>query len=627
MTPSLPTPRRGRRFFVGLPALFLAATLPLTAQEELARSRAPGMGTGGATASAAAVDPQVMHGLNYRLVGPTQGGRVTAVAGHRAHPGTFYMGATGGGVWKTTDWGVTWLPVSDGYLATGSIGAIRVAPSNPDRVYVGTGSDGIRSNVILGRGAYRSDDAGATWQSIGLREVGQIGAVEIHPRDPDVAFAAALGNPFRKNEDRGLYRTRDAGRTWDRVLFTSDSVGAIDVELHPTNPDVVYASMWRGERKPWSIISGMEESAREDGIWRSEDGGDSWEYVSLGLPSGLIGKIDFAVTPADPDRVYALVETKEPDEGLYRSDDAGRSWRLVSNHGPLMDRPFYYTNVDVDPTDADRVWVSATQFWFSDDGGESWERRSTPHGDNHDLWINPDDPRIMVQSNDGGAVVTRDGGETCRPASTSPRPSSTPWIWTTDSPAGCTRASRTTERPSWFPRTGRRRSFRDGPAGWTPPGARRGRPFPNPGSRTSSTPTARDASGATTGPPGRKSSTTWVPPTCTAPTPPSWNTASSASCPSRCRPTTRGSCTTHHPGRHRRGALLDPLRPRGVASRGGGDLDRFQRRARPCDPGRGRHLDRRHSSGGGARGSGAEHRSVPPRARDDLHRLLPVPAR
>jgi photosystem II stability/assembly factor-like uncharacterized protein len=200
----------------------------------------------------------------------------------------------------------------------------------------------------------------------------------------------------------------------------SDSVGAIDIEIHPTDPDVIYAAMWRGERKPWTIISGMEESAREDGIWRSEDGGDSWEYVMLGLPSGLIGKIDFAVTPAAPDRVYALVETNEPDEGLYLSEDRGRTFELVSNHRPLMDRPFYYTNVDVDPTDPDVIYVSATQFWRSMDGGATWERRRTPHGDNHDLWINPDDPRIQVQSNDGGANVTRDGGETWSTQSNQP---------------------------------------------------------------------------------------------------------------------------------------------------------------------------------------------------------------
>jgi photosystem II stability/assembly factor-like uncharacterized protein len=364
-----------------------------------------------AQARQAVLDDGVFNGLRYRLVGPTRGGRVTAVAGHRAHPSAFYMGPTGGGVWKTEDWGLSWYPIMDDVLETGSIGAIRVAPSDPNVVYVGTGSDGIRSNVIVGRGVYRSDDAGESWRFLGLRESGQIGAVEIHPDDPDVAWVAALGDPFGKNDMRGVFRTRDGGATWDKVLFTSDSVGAIDLEIHPTDPDVLYASMWRGERKPWTIISGMEESAREDGVWRSENGGDTWEYVPLNLPSGLIGKIDFAVSAAAPDRVYAVVETLEPEEGLYRSDDAGRSWRLVSNHGPLMDRPFYYTNVDADPTDADVVYVSATQFWKSTDAGRTWERRNTPHGDNHDLWINPDDPRIMVQSNDGGTNVTRDGGE------------------------------------------------------------------------------------------------------------------------------------------------------------------------------------------------------------------------
>ncbi len=361
------------------------------------------------------------EGVGYRLVGPTRGGRATAVAGHRAHPETFYMGATGGGVWKTDDWGVTWRPISDGYFATGSIGAITVAPSDPDVVWVGTGSDGLRSNVIVGRGMYRSIDAGATWTHVGLEEAGQIGAVIVHPDDPDVAWAAAQGDPFGKNDVRGVFHTRDGGATWEQQLFVSDSVGVIDMEMHPTDPDVLYAGAWRGERKPWTIISGMEEDAREDGIWRSLDGGETWEYAYIGLESNLIGKIDLAVSAADPDRVYALVETKEPEEGLYRSDDRGATWRLVSGgFQPIMDRPFYYTNVDADPTDADKVWVSATQFWYSDDAGATFERRNTPHGDNHDLWINPDDPMIMVQSNDGGSNVTRDGGRTWSTQSNQP---------------------------------------------------------------------------------------------------------------------------------------------------------------------------------------------------------------
>jgi len=361
------------------------------------------------------------EGVGYRLVGPTRGGRATAVAGHRAHPETFYMGATGGGVWKTDDWGTTWRPISDGYFATGSIGAITVAPSESDVVWVGTGSDGLRSNVIVGKGVYRSIDAGETWTHVGLEDAGQIGAVVVHPDDPDVAWVAAQGDPFGKNDMRGVFHTTDGGATWDHQLFLSDSVGVIDMEMHPTDPNVLYAGAWRGERKPWTIISGMEEDAREDGIWRSLDGGETWEYSYIGLESNLIGKIDFAVSPADPDRVYALVETKEPEEGLYRSDDRGATWRLVSGgFQPIMDRPFYYTNVDADPTDADKVWASATQFWYSEDGGETFERRSTPHGDNHDLWINPDDPTIMVQSNDGGTNVTRDGGRTWSTQSNQP---------------------------------------------------------------------------------------------------------------------------------------------------------------------------------------------------------------
>ncbi len=362
----------------------------------------------------AAIDgpASVFTDLGYRSVGPSRGGRVTAVAGHRAHPHTFYMGAVGGGVWKTENYGMTWVPISDGYLNTGSIGAIRVAGSDPDVIYVGTGSDGIRSNVIMGKGVFRSDDAGETWRYLGLERTGQIGAVEIHPENPDVAYVAALGNAWGKNPERGVYRTTDGGESWDHVLFTSDSVGAIDLELNPEDPDEIYASMWRGERKPWTIISGMEASGREDGIWKSTDGGDTWEYVSEGLPSGLIGKIDLAVTPADPDLVMAVVETTDPNEGVYRSDDRGETWRLTSNQAGLMNRPFYYTNIDIDPVDPDRVFVNNEGFYVSLDGGSTFERRSTPHGDNHDIWVNPDDNDIWVQSNDGGANVTLDGGAT-----------------------------------------------------------------------------------------------------------------------------------------------------------------------------------------------------------------------
>lgn len=363
---------------------------------------------------------ELLSGLDWRMVGPTRGGASTAVAGHPAHPGTFYMGVRGGGgIWKTVNYGIDWQPVSDGFMRTSStIGAIRVAPSDPAVIYAGTGTDGIRSNVIVGQGVYRSTDAGESWDFVGLEDAGQIGAVEIHPEDSDVVFAAALGSPFGPNADRGVYRTRDGGRTWDHVLFVSDSVGAIDLDLHPTDPNTIYAGLWRAVREPWSIISGCDGCG--DGIWKSTDGGDNWRQVTQGLPQGLIGKIDLAVSPDDPDRVYALVEAPEEEEGLYRSDDAGESWRFVAGgrypeSNPyatveLMERPFYYTNVDADPTDADVVYVNNERFFKSTDGGESWTIHPTPHGDNHDMWINPDNPDLFIQANDGGVNVTLDGG-------------------------------------------------------------------------------------------------------------------------------------------------------------------------------------------------------------------------
>jgi photosystem II stability/assembly factor-like uncharacterized protein len=361
------------------------------------------------------VAPTLFQGLRYRNVGPTRGGRVTAVAGVPGRPGEFYLGATGGGVWKTTDWGAGWTNVSDGFFATASIGAIRVAPTRPDLVYVGTGSDGIRSNVIQGRGMYRSTDAGTTWGFIGLRDAGQIGAVEVHPSNPDVVFVAALGQPFAPNPERGVYRSRDGGATWQQVLFVSDSTGAVDLEFAPDNPNTVYAALWRAERKPWTIISG----AREGGAYKSEDGGDTWRRLGGGLPTGLVGKADLAVSPADPNRLYVLIEA-EPGGGLYRSDDRGVSFRLVSTENGLLRRPFYYTNVDADPTDADVVYVNNEGFFRSADGGRTWERRSTPHGDNHDMWIDPSDPDVWIQSNDGGANVTRDGGRTWSTQSNQP---------------------------------------------------------------------------------------------------------------------------------------------------------------------------------------------------------------
>lgn len=352
--------------------------------------------------------PRFFKGLKYRCVGPSRGGRVTAVAGVPSQPSTFYMGSTGGGIWKTTDNGKNWKNISDGYLETGSIGAIRVARSNPDIIYVGTGSDGIRSNVITGRGVYKSSDGGKTWKFIGLRQAGQIGAVEIHPQNPDIVFVSALGHAFGPNPMRGIFRTQDGGKTWEKVLFISEKTGGIDVEFTPDNPEEIYACMWRGERKPWTIISG----GKEGGVFKSSDGGNTWFQLTNGLPEGLVGKSDLAVSPADPNRVYVLMEAPPGKGGVYRSNDRGATFRLVSTKEELLDRPFYYTNIDADPTDADIVYVNSTRFYKSTDGGKTWKRYSTPHGDNHDMWINPHNPDIFIQSNDGGANVTLDGGKT-----------------------------------------------------------------------------------------------------------------------------------------------------------------------------------------------------------------------
>jgi photosystem II stability/assembly factor-like uncharacterized protein len=349
--------------------------------------------------------------LDFRQVGPSRGGRVTAVEGHPAHPHTFYMGGAGGsGVWKTTDHGTTWTNLSDGHgFRSTSIGAIEVADSDTSVVYVGTGTDGIRSNVTTGRGIYKSTDAGESWSFLGLEDAGQIGAVEVHPQNPDRAYVAALGHPFKTNAQRGVFRTTDGGDTWEKVLYQSDSTGAVDLELHPENPDVIYAAMWRGERKPWTIISGARE---EDGLYKSTDGGDTWTEMTNGLPQGLVGKADFAVTPAAPDRVYALVEAPGDQQGLYRSDDRGETWTQVSDKTEIMSRPFYFTNIDAHPQDPDKIFVGNVYYWVSSDGGETFSRKEVTHVDVHDLWINPENPDLRVQGNDGGATVSLDGGTT-----------------------------------------------------------------------------------------------------------------------------------------------------------------------------------------------------------------------
>ncbi len=359
---------------------------------------------------APAQDPSPYAGLQWRNIGPFVGGRVTAVAGHRSQRATYYMGATGGGVWKTTDSGATWANVSDGFFETGSIGAIEVADADPNVLYVGTGSVAIRSNVIEGRGMYKSTDAGRTWSFIGLRDAGQIGSIRVHPTNPNLVYVAVLGTAFGPNETRGVFRSRDGGTTWQKVLFVSPTTGFVNLAMNPSNPGEIYAAAWRGERRPWTIISGGP--AAEGGLYKTTDAGDTWTRLSGGLPAGLIGKIDVDIARTRTTTVYALVEAPGPEGGLYRSDDSGATWRQTSNQPNLLQRPFYYTYVDVDPKDPDTVWVNNLSLLKSTDGGTTWRAVPTPHGDNHGMWINPDAPNFIIQSNDGGANVSTDGGAT-----------------------------------------------------------------------------------------------------------------------------------------------------------------------------------------------------------------------
>jgi photosystem II stability/assembly factor-like uncharacterized protein len=393
-----------RRHIVLSLSLAAAAVVALAAMQTPApRPAAPMM---------AGVDPALFKGLRYRLVGPSRGGRVTTVTGVPSQPRTFYMGVASGGLFRTTDNGATWVPLTDGQVPLGSTGSVAVADSDPNVIYLGTGSDDVRSNVSTGRGMFKSVDAGKTWTFAGLPNTGQIGGVRIHPTDPNTVWVAAQGDAFKANADRGVFKTTDGGATWRKVLYFSDTVGAMDIELQPGNPNVVYAWLSRLERKPWTIISGSTDG----GFYKSTDGGEKFAKISAGLPSELIGKGNIGVSAASPNRVYAFVEAK-PGSGLYRSDDAGQSFAFVNSQpaqiaAQMVYRPFYYDTLGVDPTNADVVYTGAEGFWKSTDGGKTFASMRTPHGDNHDIWINPKDGNIMIQSNDGGANVSTDGGRT-----------------------------------------------------------------------------------------------------------------------------------------------------------------------------------------------------------------------
>lgn len=360
-------------------------------------------------------DPKLYQAMQWRLIGPFRGGRVTAVAGVPSQPLVFYMGATGGGVWKTEDGGMTWRNISDGYFKTGSIGAIAVADSDPNVLYVGTGEACPRGNVSHGDGVYKSTDGGKTWVNVGLRDTRHIARIRIHPQNPDLVYVAALGHVFGPNEERGIFRSKDGGKTWEKILYVDEKTGAIDLAMDPTNPRILYAAFWQVLRQPWTLISGGPGS----GLYKTTDGGDTWTKLTNGLPQGIKGRIGVAVSPARPDRVWAIVEAE--DGGVFRSDDGGRSWRLVNRERKLRQRAWYYSHIYADPKDPDTVYVLNVQFFKSIDGGRTFDITiRAPHGDHHDLWINPNDPQIMINGNDGGANVTFNGGQTWSPQSNQP---------------------------------------------------------------------------------------------------------------------------------------------------------------------------------------------------------------
>jgi len=362
--------------------------------------------SGSEAAEPAKPEEKLFKGLHYRLIGPFRGGRSLTAAGIPGDLTTYYFGATGGGVWKSTDGAMTWSSVFD-HEGTSAIGSLAVANSNPNVLYVGTGEACLRGNISHGDGVYKSLDGGKTWKNVGLRDSRAIGKIIINPANPDIAFVAALGHPYGPNPERGIFRTTDGGKTWEKVLYKDENTGGIDVAFDPHNPNTLFAALWQVRRSPWNMSSGGPGS----GLYRSSDGGTTWKHLEEhGLPKGPYGKIGVAVA-ANSERVYALIEARNPDGGLYRSDDSGESWQLVNPSHSLWQRPWYYMHVIADPRDENVLYIMDVDAYKSTDGGHLFNKFRIPHGDNHGLWIDSLNPRRMIASNDGGVTVTLDGGK------------------------------------------------------------------------------------------------------------------------------------------------------------------------------------------------------------------------
>ena len=347
--------------------------------------------------------------LKWRNIGPFLGGRGTCVVGHPTDKNVFYHGHSSGGLWKTEDAGQYWIPVGDGQFNMGSVGAIAICEQNPDIMYVGLGEPQIRNSASWGDGIYKTTDGGATWQHIGLKEARHIAKIQVHPHNPDLVYVASMGHGFGPSQEKGVFRSQDGGQNWENILFKSENTGCIDLIINSSDPNVIFAAMYEFERKTWGAKTGGPES----GLWRSLDGGDTWEDISLntGMPAGQMGRIGIAMSQADPNRVYGLIDS-ETKAGLYRSDDLGVNWSFVSNFAQIIARPFYFFHLYAAPHNADELWAPANKLYSSKDGGKTWVLEPGIKDDYHATWIDPQDPNRIIVTCDGGCQISLTGGKT-----------------------------------------------------------------------------------------------------------------------------------------------------------------------------------------------------------------------